>query len=36
MAKIKPATRKDPFALQLVNLSIGKDAPVDETAFGID
>jgi hypothetical protein len=36
MAKIKPAARKDPFALELVNLSIGKDAPVDETGFGIN
>src|SRR6185503_13194347 len=36
MAQIKPAAREEPLALELVDLGVGKNAPVDKTAFRID
>ena len=36
MAQIKPAAGKDTLALLFVKLMIGKDAPIDKPAFGID
>jgi hypothetical protein len=36
MAQIKPAAREQAFTLELVNLSVGKNPPVDETAFWVD
>jgi hypothetical protein len=36
MAKIEPTAREQTFAFQLVDLPIGKNAPVYETRFWID
>src|SRR5262249_18274247 len=36
MAQVKPAAREQAFTLEFVNPSVGKNQPVDETAFRVD
>ena len=36
MTEIEPAAREHPLAFQLIDLAVGEDAPVDETAFRVD
>jgi hypothetical protein len=36
MSEIEPTTREQTFTLELINLSIGENPPVDETAFRVD
>ena len=36
VTEIEPAAGEEPLAFQLVNLTVGKDAAIDETAFRID
>ena len=36
MAEIEPAAREQTLALQLIDIAVGEDAPVDKAAFRID
>src|SRR5689334_5201611 len=36
MSEIEPTAREQTFTLELINLSIGENSPVDETAFRVD